>query len=250
MPDLPVATMMKESLVEVSPSTVMRLKERSAICLASLFSSGWAMPASVARKLSMVAMLGRIMPAPLLMPVMVIVWPWMSSWCEWILGCVSVVMMPCAASNHPFRLSLATAPGRPAMRRSTGRGSRITPVENGSTCSPGTRSSLPSAAQVCVAACRPSAPVPALALPVLMTRARMGLPAARCSWQICTGAAQKRLRVNTPATVLPSDRRNTVRSRRSALRIPASVTPISTPGTGKISEGAGIFRLTAMTSVS
>jgi hypothetical protein len=50
------------------------------------------------------------------------------------LGSVSVVMMPsaacaqCAASRSP------SAAGRPASMRSTGSGSMITPVENGSTC--------------------------------------------------------------------------------------------------------------------
>ena len=51
---------------------------------------------------------------------------------------------------------------------------------------------------------KPSSPVPALALPVLISRARMPTPAARCARQTCTGAAQKRFRVNTPATDDPS----------------------------------------------
>jgi hypothetical protein len=52
---------------------------------------------------------------------------------------------------------------------------------------------------------RPSSPVPALALPVLTSSAAIGLPlvlaAARWALAICTGAAQKRFSVNTPATV-------------------------------------------------
>src|SRR5690606_4044876 len=235
MPDWPVAAMMNESLVEVSPSTVMRLNERLAISSASLRSTGWAMPASVARKLSMVAMLGRIMPAPLLMPVKVTVLPPICARCEWILGSVSVVMMPCAALNHWSGPRLSSAAGRAAVRRSSGSGSRMTPVEKGRICWAGTPISWP------------SAPVPALALPVLMTRARMGPPAAKWASQTCTGAARKRLRVNTPATLVPCARRKTVRSRRLALRMPASVTPISTPATGKISDSEGICRLTAMT---
>jgi hypothetical protein len=67
----PVAISMKESLVEVSPSMVMQLKEWSAASLTSWFSSACGSFASKARKPSMVAMLGLIMPAPLLMPVMV-----------------------------------------------------------------------------------------------------------------------------------------------------------------------------------
>ncbi|ETH61083.1 hypothetical protein L553_3443 [Bordetella pertussis I036] len=159
-----------------------------------------------------------------------------------------MVMMPWAAPYQPSARRSATAAGRPAVRRSIGSGSRITPVENGRICSAGTSSSLPSAAQVSWAFFRPGAPVPALALPVLTTRARIGPPWARCASHTCTGAARKRLRVNTPATALPGARRNTVRSRRPALRMPASATPISTPATGRISDSEGICRLTAMTS--
>jgi hypothetical protein len=36
-----------------------------------------------------------------------------------------------------------------------------------------------------------------------MIKARISLPPARCLRQICTGAAQKRFWVNTPATVQP-----------------------------------------------
>jgi len=75
-----VAMTMKESLVEVSPSIVTRLNEPSASSRASPCSSAGAMAASVARKPSMVAMLGRIMPAPLLMPVTVTVLPSTVTW--------------------------------------------------------------------------------------------------------------------------------------------------------------------------
>jgi hypothetical protein len=66
-----VAITTKESLVEVSPSTVTRLNDPSASSKASGGSSDASIFASVARKPSMVAMFGRIMPAPLLMPVTV-----------------------------------------------------------------------------------------------------------------------------------------------------------------------------------
>ena len=72
LPAWPVAISTKESLVEVSPSTVTQLKDSSATSFTSRSSSGWAIAASVATKPSMVAMLGLIMPAPLLMPVTVI----------------------------------------------------------------------------------------------------------------------------------------------------------------------------------
>ena len=70
---LRVAITMNESLVDVSPSMVMRLKDELAKSVAKAGNKVASMLASVAKKPSMVAMLGRIMPAPLLMPVMVTV---------------------------------------------------------------------------------------------------------------------------------------------------------------------------------
>ena len=204
------------------------------------------MQASVARKPSMVAMFGRIMPAPLLMPVTVTVAPLICSCRLKALGTVSVVMMPSAARAQWPPWASASAAGRPATMRSTGSGSMITPVENGSTW-PASMPSWPaSASQVARARARPSAPVPALALPVLMTMARIAWPPSKCSRQTCTGAAQKRFCVNTPATVVPSSSRNTVRSLRLALRTPASATPMRTPATGRRSAACGAERFTGM----
>ena len=133
LPALCVAISMKESLVEVSPSMVMRLNEPSASCLASAGSKAGSMHASVATKPSMVAILGRIMPAPLLMPVMLTVLPPTWTCTLAALGTVSVVMMPSAALAQWAGCASASAAGRPATIRSTGSGSMITPVENGST---------------------------------------------------------------------------------------------------------------------
>ena len=148
---------------------------------------------------SIVAMLGRIIPAPLLIPVIVTSTP--SIFTRWLkaLGTVSVVMMPSAARNQLSGPASARAAGSPASMRSTGKGSMMTPVENGSICSGASSSLRARAMQVARARTRPSSPVPALALPVLMTMARMS-PRARCSRHTCTGAAQKRFWVNTPAT--------------------------------------------------
>jgi PAS domain S-box-containing protein len=62
--------------------------------------------------------------------------------------------------------------------------------------------------------------------------ARTAAPWARCSRQICTGAAQNRFCVKTPATDAPGSSSSTVRSLRPALRTPASVTPRRTPAIG------------------
>ena len=73
---------------------------------------------------------------------------------------------------------------------------------------------------------RPSSPVPALALPVLMTSARIaGVLRQVLRGTRCTGAAQKRFCVNTPATAAPSSSAISSRSLRLALRMPASAMP-------------------------
>ena len=84
-------------MVEVSPSTVMRLNDCSAAASTSGCNRAGASLASVATKPSMVAMFGRIMPAPLAMPVTVTVTPPTCTWRLTALGRVSVVMMAWAA---------------------------------------------------------------------------------------------------------------------------------------------------------
>ncbi|MOA47205.1 hypothetical protein D3C78_1698190 [compost metagenome] len=94
-------------------------------------------------------------------------------------------------------------------------------MENGRICSGRQSSSLASASHTARAFWRPDSPVPALALPVLITSARICTPASRFCLQICTGAAQKRFCVNTPATVLPLSMRMTSTSLRPGFLIPA-----------------------------
>ena len=199
-------------------------------------------------KPNMVAMLGWIIPAPLLIPVTLMVLPAIVVCVLAALGTVSVVMMPSAASNHCCEEGVlpaaAIAAGRPATMRVWGRGSMITPVENGKTCWGLMLSAWAKAAQVSLARCKPSSPVPALALPVFMSNARMpwlvpsglssGLAwiADKCWRQICTGAAQNLFCVNTPPTDAPSSINTTVKSLRPAFLIPAWATPMRRPGTG------------------
>ena len=90
--------------------------------------------ASVAMKPSMVAMLGRIMPAPLLTPVMLTRRPPMSICAPKALGTVSVVMMASLTRNQLSSRASASAASSPASMRSWGSGSMMTPVENGRTC--------------------------------------------------------------------------------------------------------------------
>ena len=96
----PVAIVTKESLVEVSPSIVMQLNDRSATCCVSCCSNGAAIAASVAMKPSIVAMFGRIIPAPFAIPVNVTVVPAMLARRDTAFGTVSVVIMACAACNQ------------------------------------------------------------------------------------------------------------------------------------------------------
>ena len=161
------------------------------------------------------------MPAPLEMPVKVIRLPAIITERDAALGCVSVVMMASAACNQLSVCRLAIAAGKPAINFSTGSGSKITPVEKGKICCASQPSNLAKASHVACALANPASPVPALALPVLMTKARIGLVPARCIFATCTGAAQKRFVVNTPATVAPSAKRMTSTSLRPGFLIPA-----------------------------
>ena len=177
---------MKESFVEVSPSIVMALKERSAISRVRLPSKPGAKPASVAIKPNMVAIFGWIMPAPLQMPVITTGPADVDTVVDVALGWVSVVMMACAASSQWSSPKLATAFGKALIIFSIGKGSKITPVEKGRICSGLSWRSFANAAQVSSACFIPDSPVPALALPVFTTRARISPlrpSCAKCSRQ-------------------------------------------------------------------
>jgi hypothetical protein len=215
LPALWVAISTNESLVEVSPSMVTRLKEPSASSLTRGCSSSGAIAASVARKPSMVAILGRIMPAPLLMPVMETVLPPMPTLRLKALGKVSVVMMPSAAVAQLSALAAAMALGMPATMRSTGSSSMITPVEKGRIwpafrSSPGQRSAGGAGIGQTGGA---GAGIGIAGVDDHGADAGAGRQMLAADLH---GAAQKRFWVNTPATEAPSSSRNTVRSLRLA----------------------------------
>src|SRR5882672_584 len=243
-PAAPVAIRMKESFVEVSPSTLMRLNEFAAACSTNACSACCDSAASVATKPSMVAMSGRIIPAPFAIPVTVAP----SARRDAAFGTVSVVRIASAARAQLSSRRSATHVGSPATMRSRGSGSMITPVENGSTSRGSQPSRRAAASQLATASATPVCPVPALALPVLTTSARVGLPEARCALATCTGAAQKRFLVNTPATFDPFASATTSRSLRPDLRMPACAAPSVTPRTGSRSSALGGLRFTAIFS--
>ena len=75
LPAMPFASTMQESLVEVSPSTLMRLKLTWTVSSRAVRIISGEMAQSVVRKQSMVPILGWIMPLPLAMPPMRTVLP-------------------------------------------------------------------------------------------------------------------------------------------------------------------------------
>ena len=163
---------------------------------------------------------------------------------------MSVVMIASAASNQASSVNLATARGSAAVNFAMGKGSKITPVEKGNTCSGWIFKAAAKAQQVSKASRMPCSPVPALALPVFTTKARIPLPvwATQSKWalQSCTGAAQNRFCVNTPATCVPGLSVITKTSLRLAFFIPASAMPNCTPATGLSAERSGKGKLTGM----
>ena len=237
---------MNESLVEVSPSTVIELNDSSATSCRSSCNRPAGTAASVATNPSIVAMFGWIMPEPLAIPVTVTDLPPTSTFLDAPLDTMSVVMMASAALAQFAARRSAFAAGNPATIRSAGNGSMITPVENGNTSSAEHPMAAATASQTCSPRFRPSSPVPAFALPVLTTMARGALPEARCFLQRMTGAAQKRFSVNTPATVAPGAMRMSSTSLRSTLRTPAMAMPSSMPATGNRRSGWAGWRFTGM----
>ena len=169
-PEAPVATSAQESLVDVSPSIVMALKDGATACARQRSSRSFGTAASVATNASIVAMSGQIMPAPLAIPVTRIVSPSTATSREASLRTVSVVMIASAARGHPSSARSASSAGSAAPMRSTGSGSPMTPVENGSTSSRLQPAAAANRRQDSCAASSPASPVPAFAFPELIRR--------------------------------------------------------------------------------
>ena len=121
----------------------------------------------------------------------------------------------------------------------------MTPVENGNTDSPGQSGPrhFAKCSQSSAASLRPGAPVAALALPLLISRARR-LPERIRSSAMITGGARNALRVKTPATSELRASSTIARSSRCRCPIPAQAVARRTPGTGASSPSGG--RFTAM----
>ncbi len=175
----------------------MRLNDCATLARNAAARPDFAITASVVTKLSIVAMFGSIIPAPLAMPPMRTGLPPMRHSTAISLGKLSLVMMACAAR----RLWGPSLAGRAAMAASIfgmGNCTPMRPVEQTRT----SRSLMPSAFAVARhmarAASSPWGPVQAFALPLFAMMARAPAP-RRCAADTSTGAAFTRLVVKVPA---------------------------------------------------
>ena len=166
---------------------------------------------------SIVAMLGLIMPAPLLMPVNVDQLAIQLNGSPKRFG-RSVGRHDAFSSAQPIaRLCVRKRGIQPCHNALTGQGFHRSHRRKWQHLLCGNTSLLAKASQVVRARARPSAPVPALALPVLTNSAEYHPSRSGDARGITTGAAQKRLVVNTAATEAPSSSNITQRSLRPCV---------------------------------
>lgn len=177
-------------------------------------------------------MFGRIMPAPLLIPVTVTVTPSCTNWRLAPFGRVSVVMMPAAAAAQLSTDRSSSAACRAPSIFSTGSGSPITPVEYGSTWLASTPASCASLAQVYWRS-RDQARLAGASVGIAGVgqqvtnragHALLGQDHRRCAEGV-EGEHHRR-------TVEPSAQRITTTSLRPGRLMPAEAIPSSKPATG------------------
>ncbi len=187
------------SLVEVSPSTLMRLKLTLTVSSRAVLIISGEMAQSVVRKQSMVPMLGCIMPLPLATPPMRTVLPPTVVSTAASFFTVSVVMMawPAASLASADRSRAAQRAGIAASTAFTLIRWPMTPVELTSTSSGLQPRAWAAAAHMRSAFSSPWG-AQALAFPLLAMTAR-ALPSARCLRSTWMGAALTAFFVNTAA---------------------------------------------------
>src|SRR5262245_15950975 len=219
-PAAPLASSSTVSLVDMQPSVSSRSKViRVAACRAVL-SSAASRSASVVTTHNMVASAGAIMPAPLAMP------PLVEPSARWkaIVATVSVVLMASAAASPPTREASATAASAPASRRSIGRRSPISPVEQMAISPAESPSAVARRSALVWVSVKPSGPVQAFAPPELRSTARTRPPRTTCCVH-STGAAFTRLAVNTAAAARDGPSLTTT----ATSRAPDGLSPAATP---------------------
>mmetsp|Transcript_15138 Transcript_15138/g.36638 ORF Transcript_15138/g.36638 Transcript_15138/m.36638 type:complete len:379 (+) Transcript_15138:485-1621(+) len=219
-PAAPDARPMTLSLVEVSPSTEIWLKEPWLARFIILRQASEDTGASHVTTPSMVAMLGWIMPDPLPMPPILYTRPGLTSTSTaMVLRTRSVVQMAVAhaiaASLELLRLAASTGMALSSsvilMRLP------ITPVDSSSTSSAPKPSVVATAFADAMASSMPSLPVAALACPALMSTARDVVFLLMTSRQYITGAAATRFSVNTPAVTAGASATTSAQSARTPL---------------------------------
>ena len=134
MPLWPLAKPITVSLVLISPSMVIRLKEVSTASSSDFWKHEGLILASVVTKQSIVAMLGQIMPAPLAHAPMRTRWPPISRETAISFLQVSLVMMACATSSPLLVSRPATSAPIFGSMRIIGIGRPMTPVEHIAIC--------------------------------------------------------------------------------------------------------------------
>ena len=190
---MPLASTTHMSLVEVSPSTVTRLKVRATTSWRASLSISWVMAQSVVTKASMVPMLGWIMPEPLAMAPRRTSLPPMVRETAISFFTVSVVMMAWAAVSEPSADRAAAAWGSPAWMAEMLMVWPMTPVL-ATTKSPGSRPVAAAAAVLMASAFSWLWGQQALALPLLATTPQ-ATPFSRWSMVTYRGAAFTRFMV-------------------------------------------------------
>ena len=231
------------SLVLMCPSTEMQLNESSTAPERMRRRSSPRTRASVRRKPSIVAILGPIIAAPLASPSRVTGRPSIVSRAArrpWG-GCRSSGSRR-EASRKPAASAVAAsiAARTPASTRGIGNWWPITPVEATRTWSVRQPSRAAAPAAVPRALSSPCRPVAALALPALMTIARIVSEGTRARSQ-CTGAAATRLVVNVPAAEQSRSATSTAMSRPPEGLIPAR-TPEARNPRGRCSSAESLMR--------
>ena len=174
-PDAPFASAMTQSLVDMSPSTVMVLNVSSTAGPSAACSTSGPTRASVAMKQSIVAICGWIIPDPLAIAANLTTLPPRSISRKASLVRRSVVRIASAAPTTSSP-SAATSAGAAATIRSIGSRVPIAPVDAVRTSSGPTPSAFATAPAIARSSETPPSPVRALALPLLATIAR--IPAA------------------------------------------------------------------------
>ena len=204
------------SLVDISPSIVMRLKLSSTHSNTALRSDSRGMLASVVMKHSIVAMLGEIMPAPFTQPPRRTRCSPRSNETAISFARVSLVMIAAATSDPFFGPSPAMSVSVFGSKRDIGIGRPMTPVEDTPISVRFRPSGLATASHIALASRMPCTPVQALALPELAMMARRS-PLRRCACETRTGAAFTRLVVKVPAELHGRSEYTSARSSRVAV---------------------------------